>query len=473
MTSATIQINRLTYLGPNKPAVHVDFKSGLNIICGSSETGKSFIVETIDFMLGGNSELRQLPERAGYDRVVMQITLSNEQKFTSQRSLEGGAFLWRSGHHSELGKADEALKPTHSNDRDDNLSQRILSLLGWSGHRVRKDAQASTVSFTIRQLAFLSIVNETRIFDISSPVLSENKVNNTIEKAAFKFVLTGVDDSALVAVREARDSHSRLVTNRNALTSLIEARQSKLPPEDQIAQSRERLDRLQLRISHIGKDVAEDEQQHAQVSNRYRILERFVQTSRRRKSEIDGLMQRFALLDEHYESDLSRLEAIAESGAVFKTLHPGPCPFCGAPAEAQVHEMSCDVDPERIVAAARAEIERIEVLRAGLVETKQRLSVEGQQLSARTDRAAAEQRVVSRQAQEIASVLRERRGGIGSLDTEAQQLRLHLKDADVLEELKAELARMNEAVTVSEEQITGTPGGGITSIRDHGVRCGT
>ena len=332
-------------------------------------------------------------------------------------------------------------------------------MLGWSGHRVRKDAQAATVSFTVRHLAYLSIVNETRIFDISSPVLSENKVNNTIEKAAFKFVLTGVDDFALVAVREARDSHSRLVTNRNALSSLIEERQGKLPPEEEITQSREQLDRLQLRISGIGEDVAEDEQQHAEVSNRFRLLERFVLTSRRRRSEIDGLLQRFDLLDEHYESDLNRLAAIAESGAVFKTLHPGPCPFCGAPPEAQVHESSCDVDPDEIVTAARAEIERIGALRGGLVETKQRLSVEGQQLSARTDRALDEQRQVSRRALELAGILRERRRGIGDLDHEAQQLRLQLKDADVLEELRAELARMNEAVTVSEEQITGTPGG--------------
>jgi hypothetical protein len=461
MTSATLQINRLTYLGPNKPAVRVDLKRGLNIICGSSETGKSFIVETIDFMLGGNSELRQLPERAGYDRAVMQITFSNDQRFTLQRSLEGGAFLWHSGHHDQLEKTDEALKPTHNSDRDDNLSQRILTLLGWSGHRVRKDAQAATVSFTLRHLAYISIVNETRIFDISSPILSENRVNNTIEKAAFKFVLTGVDDSALVAVREARDSHSRLVTNRDALASLIEERHAKLPPEDQTTQSRERLDRLQLRISNIGEDVTEDEHRHAEASNRFQLLERFFQTSRRRKAEIEGLLQRFALLDEHYESDLHRLEAIAESGALFKTLHPGPCPFCGAPPEAQVHERSCDVDADQIAAAARAEIERIGVLRAGLVETKQRLSVEGEQLSLRTDRAADEQRLVSRRAQELAGILRERRRGIGDLDREAQQLRLQLKDADVLEELKAELARMNEAVTASEEQITGTPGGGL------------
>jgi hypothetical protein len=261
----------------------------------------------------------------------------------------------------------------------------------------------------------------------------------------------------LVAFREAREGHARLVTNHDALASLIQERQTRLPPEDQIVQLRQRLDRSQSRIASIGEDVAGDERQYADASNRVRLLERFVQTSRRRKSEIDGLLQRFALLDEHYESDLSRLEAIAEAGVVFQTLHPGPCPFCGAPPEAQIHERSCDADPDQIAAAARAEIERIALLRVGLVETKQRLSAEERQLVARADRAADEQRNVWGRAREMGTILRERRRGIGDLDQEARQLRLQLRGVDVLEELKAELARLNESIAASEEQISGTP----------------
>jgi hypothetical protein len=188
------------------------------------------------------------------------------------------------------------------------------------------------------------------------------------------------------------------------------------------------------------------------VGHRFRLLDRFVLSSRRRQNEIQGLLQRFDLLDQHYKSDLGRLEAIAVSGAVFGALHPGPCPFCGAPPEAQAHENVCDVDPEKIVAAARAEIERIGTLRQGLVETKQRLIVEGEQLKDRSNQALSEQSQVSRQSQELATLLRERRRGIGDLDREAQRLRLQLKDADVLAELKSELARFDETITAGEQQ---------------------
>ena len=86
MTSRlTVKINRISYLGPDKPAAAVGFEAGLNVVCGSSETGKSFIVETIDFMLGGQSELRDLPERVGYDRIVMWITFSTNNSQSGAR----------------------------------------------------------------------------------------------------------------------------------------------------------------------------------------------------------------------------------------------------------------------------------------------------------------------------------------------------------------------------------------------------
>jgi hypothetical protein len=358
--------------------------------------------------------------------------------------------LRRAGRHDQLEKADEALKPSHSAEKEDNLSSRILGLLGLSGPRLRRDKDMNTVSFTLRHLSLLSIVQEDRIIGNLSPVLTANRVA-TVEKSAFKYVLTGVDDSALVAVREAKESQTRLVVNRNALEALIEARQSKLPSAEQIEQSRERLKQLELRIASIGEDVEGDEQQHSDASTRFRLLDRFVQTTRRRKSEIDGLLQRFVLLDEHYESDLSRLDAIAQSGAIFGALHPGQCPFCGAPPEAQSHENACDVDPAQIVSAARAEIERINTLRQGLVETKRRLVIENDQLTRRADQAADEQRVVSRRSQELVAILRERRRGIGDLDREAHEHRVQLKDADIVAELKAELARMDETIGADEE----------------------
>ena len=67
MTTGYLQLRRIAYTGPRKRSEH-SFSSGVNVICGASDTGKSFLAESIDFMLGG-SELRDIPERTPYGEI--------------------------------------------------------------------------------------------------------------------------------------------------------------------------------------------------------------------------------------------------------------------------------------------------------------------------------------------------------------------------------------------------------------------
>ena len=48
-----IVLTGLTFTGSDHPAVAVSFKDGLNVLFGASNTGKTFTVKSIDFMLGG------------------------------------------------------------------------------------------------------------------------------------------------------------------------------------------------------------------------------------------------------------------------------------------------------------------------------------------------------------------------------------------------------------------------------------
>ena len=69
MTTSYLQLRRIAYTGPAKQAEH-SFRSGVNVICGASDTGKSFLAESIDFMLGG-SDLRDIPERTPYGEIQL------------------------------------------------------------------------------------------------------------------------------------------------------------------------------------------------------------------------------------------------------------------------------------------------------------------------------------------------------------------------------------------------------------------
>ena len=61
------KINKIIMIGPNKEDAFLDFNVGLNVISGASDTGKTFIFQVIDYMLGGGKTPKQIEEAKGYD----------------------------------------------------------------------------------------------------------------------------------------------------------------------------------------------------------------------------------------------------------------------------------------------------------------------------------------------------------------------------------------------------------------------
>jgi hypothetical protein len=71
MEQPGLRLRHIVFHGPGRLPASLLFGPGLNVIYGASEVGKSFVVEAIDFMLGGKPPLRDIPERVGYDRVLL------------------------------------------------------------------------------------------------------------------------------------------------------------------------------------------------------------------------------------------------------------------------------------------------------------------------------------------------------------------------------------------------------------------
>ena len=203
----------LSFFGPDKAPADLALVPGVNVICGASETGKSFIVESIDFMLGQEKPVRDIPERDGYDRIRLAIESTGWPQLTLDRSVEGGNFrafeeLLTDGSPQTDAKT---LRWKHSAARQDTLSYALLERTGLTTKVLRKNAAGETRSLSFRDLARLCVVTEEEIQGRGSPLLSGQYTTPTVEYAAFKLLLTGTDDGALVAAREVsgrRDQHT-------------------------------------------------------------------------------------------------------------------------------------------------------------------------------------------------------------------------------------------------------------------------
>lgn len=455
MSDSYLQLRSIRFCGP-KAEAKLDFQPGVNVICGASDTGKSFLADSIDFMLGG-STLKDIPERAKYDQIDLSLAATGDEDFKLQRSMSGGNFRLLDLREDDNIEP-KILKQTHTHDKTDNLSGYLLDKIGLLGKRVLKSkAKGTTQSLSFRNLARLVVVQEGEIQQTSSPFWSGQFTTNTSEIATVKLLLTGIDDSSVVP-----DPENSLDNTR------------------QIALLDELLSDLQTEIEDLGKDRGELEEQierlegsidvrRGELSASQKALDELVgkrreqfekkQKASDRLDEISDLLTRFSLLAAHYDVDLKRLTAIQESGSMFAHVEQVACPLCGADPEAQHLDDKCDGDVDAVVVAATAEIRKIQRLQAELESTVVDLTVESEELSQLLKGVEANYSVLNAEIQEsVGPEVTEVRASFSALIEARSSAQMA---ADLFKRLDKLVAKKNSLL--EEEDVPDTKGLEVTT----------
>lgn len=378
MSEKKITIRDITFIGPRQESANITFQSGLNVLCGASETGKSFLVEVIDYLLGG-IKLRDIPERVGYDRARIGLETSDNGSWTFERSVDGGNYnLYEGIIGDELHvKSVGTIKAKHAAAKDDNISGWLLNQIGLFDKRLRKNKSGETRSLSFRDLARLIVVNEKEIIRQDTPFLSGQFITKTAEYSALKLLLTATDDNAVVALEKYEATETAVLAKVELLDQWIydveeeitthgvtrEALQEQIKKlENAISSQRERLRGFQTQLNDS-------------ISHRREVIQGREEI-KDRLDEIRDLLERFALLRDHYTVDINRLMAIEESGSLFVHHERVACPLCGALPDEHHAGDTCDGDVESVVRAASAEIKKVTALASDLESTISALSAE-------------------------------------------------------------------------------------------------
>lgn len=391
MSYRGLKLRHLCFLSEQKEAAYIDFGDELNVICGASDTGKSFIALSIDFMLGAKPPLKDIRERDGYDRILMGIEAHDGTTLTLERSIEGGDFLL----YNELltnfpNRSDgKLLKQKHNEKNIDNLSHYLLDLIGLNNCRVIKNKHGIKKSLSFRNLARLALIQEQEIIKEQSPILSGQYIERTLEYSVFKLLLTGNDDSAFISNELQNKDKLDISARVDLINQLIAEYQNELEElTDDSDDLNDQLERLDESITTHQKTLYITEQEINSLISQHRKMINERENIINRLDEIEGLIARFSLLGEHYKSDIDRLEAIHESGVFFAHLNPVACPICGARIHDQAHNGICDGDVNAVINAATAEIIKIRRLRCELDFTVTKLFEEESQLKDESNKIA-------------------------------------------------------------------------------------
>lgn len=379
-----IVLRHLAFTGPNDAMARVHFDEGLNLVYGASNTGKSFAVKTIDYLLGGAKGLPEIEERRPYDRAWLGLSIPPDD-ITLSRALASGNFMLDHGLVTSAPEGDDrkVLGARHDAGGEGNVSQFLLSHLGLQGLRVAVDANGKKNSLSFRDVARFCIVDETTIQGEHSPVESGVPTFRTKERSTFKLLLTGIDDGAIVEVADGRTFKSANAAQLEMLDDMIAAVETEVASDiadvDGLAGQAVRLDAT---FAAAQADLDAAQASIGDLLVRKRELGRQVSIAASRLDDLDLSLARFDQLDAVYRSDIERLEALDEAGFLIALGGGRDCPLCGAEPNAQRHQDEIG-DVERVRAAADAEAVKIARQREDLRTTVQQIEMERERLRER------------------------------------------------------------------------------------------
>lgn len=369
----TIVIRKIAFSGPGIVS-ELDFADGLNLVYGASNTGKSFATKAIDYMLGGSRLLPDISERRPYERAWLGLSTPDGDEMLS-RALAGGNFAVRPGLAVPQDGADavRVLGAKHDHTDDANLSQFLLGQVGLRGKRIAVDANGKKRSLSFRDISRFCIVDETTIQSEGSPIQSGSPVTQTAERSAFKLLLTGIDDSAIVEVVDSRTFKSSTSAQIEMLDDMLAAVDAEI--ENGFADAdelKDQNDRLEASFAAAQADLDAAQGSIRDLLEGKRRLGLEVSMATARLDDIDLSLERFTQLDSVYVSDIQRLEALDEAGFLLTLGGGRDCPLCGAAPDSQHHHEEVS-DVERVRAAAAAEAAKIVRQRADLASTMAQL----------------------------------------------------------------------------------------------------
>lgn len=379
-----MQLRFLIISGPQRKPAVVDFVAGLNVIYGGSNTGKSHILRMIDYVLGAQNPPEPIVEQAEYDLAHLGIVLDDGTEKTLVRALQGGDIRIIDGLFRRRPDQKQGASVSARHSAKVSLSKILLDQLGAADKRIRTNAAGETRPLSYRDLERFAIVNETKIQERTSPVLTGQYIFKPAETSVFKFLLTGIDDSALDLAKPDADRPLRQAAQLELLDRQIRELNQEINEADQDHEELQQLDlTLDTELATSFSVQEEAERDYRALTTQRRQLRREHEELRDRIDEIDTLQARFDLLNQHYSSDEERLASAIEAGTLFALEEGQVCPICGAEAEHHRPDLACDGNVDEIVEAAKAELAELGKRAAELKLTIQGLLEERKELTER------------------------------------------------------------------------------------------
>ena len=384
------RISEIRLTGHDKPDALITFKPGANVVSGDSDTGKSYLLRCIDYVFGAEEMTKVIDEASGYELVWLELRDALDETLTLERHLTGGdvqaySIPIEEVLHRRRGTPDDPStegnveapvlevetlawkRQGKSQARD--VTSRVFPFFGMPENvRLRSNDKGKTQRLSIRTLLPIFVFDEAMIISENSRILGIG-FGQSANKRMFSYVLTGTDDSSVIAQERREIAHAEISAKLALIDDLLEPLQKKLASTAEQADEDDSTERVEATIESLSNLLSENEEERTSLRAQRREQ---LELQRRAESQLiglDELLERYRLLNERYSSDLQRLDFIAEGAHFFDGLQDSTCPLCGQEMDGTAHEhegLDAPIDADTVYQSARAEAAKIQGLQRDL-----------------------------------------------------------------------------------------------------------
>lgn len=370
-----LKLTKLILAGENKKDAIINFKGGLNVIAGASDTGKSFAFECIDFALGSSSNPKTVPEMKGYRSVFLEIEdIGQEEIFTLRRNFsedeKNEIFIYYSNYQEKDAAEVEKLSVTHNAKK--SLSKKLLNCCDCTYKYVMKNTKGDTRAFTFRSFSPLIMINELRITARHSPIYHTDSRGSTFAtpaRTAFKTVISGIDYKKEEKKENTEIIKAKLKGKIEQLSQIID--EIRIENNELIKDTEDINTEKSIEIIELNKFIKEKSEEIKKYELDYKEIQIEIEIKNTELKHLLNNNNKFVLLKKNYLSDLERLEFIYDAFDLTQQLVEVECPICHSPMK--VNEMEKSDDYYEALATEKI---KIEVQLAELDETIKDLSDE-------------------------------------------------------------------------------------------------
>ena len=353
-------IKKITMTGKGVEASSIDLYPGVNILYGSSNTGKSYAAECIDYVMG--NEDTRIDDNKGYDNIHVELDVDGSYLSMDRKLNETVVHVVSGVEGIESG--DYTLG---GNERICHVWLRLMGID--SKHRVNKSAHCQREELSNRAFDQIFVIKEKKIDAEGSVLLPTEHSREPVAKSALLFLMTGEDhddgqDYDKPDIHKAKKE--AVITFADEQLQAIQQQEKELqlsPDMETPVQIEKRMSVILAEIDHTESEIQTLIEENNRIGAKVYEIDKEL-------TEKKVLDDRYKSLQSQYRSDLKRLTFMVEGEHITSegVIQPQSCPFCGNPMDAE-KEDSC-------VKAAIAEVERITPQMADLKSVQKSLRIE-------------------------------------------------------------------------------------------------